>query len=103
MPSWTRAYATRDIALDDLIRFDHGTQTFVIARSQDDTFHAMDGICSHEQVHLCDGLVMDGAVECSKPNATFDYRTGEATRAPACVNLRSFPVRVQDGHVFIEI
>ena len=70
---------------------------------EDDTFHAMDGICSHEKVHLCDGLVMEGTVECPKHNATFDYRTGEAKRAPACVNLKTFPVRVQDGQVYIEI
>ena len=92
-----------NVELDDLIRFDHGSQTFVIIRSEDDTFHAMDGICSHEKVHLCDGLVMEGTVECPKHNATFDYRTGEAKRAPACVNLKTFPVRVQDGQVWIEI
>ena len=103
MPTWTRACATHDIELDDLIRFDHGSQTFIIVRSEDDTFHAMDGICSHEKVHLCDGLVMEGTVECPKHNATFDYRTGEAKRAPACVNLKTFPVRVEDGQVWIEI
>jgi 3-phenylpropionate/trans-cinnamate dioxygenase ferredoxin subunit len=103
MPNWIRACATDDIDLDDLIRFDHGSQTFVIVRSEDDTFHALDGICSHEKVHLCDGLVMEGTVECPKHSATFDYRTGEAKRAPACINLKTFPVRVQDGQVWIEV
>lgn len=103
MPSWIRACATDDIEPDDMIRFDHGTQTFIIVRSEDDAFFALDGICSHEKVHLCDGLVMDGAVECPKHNATFDYRTGEATRAPACVNLRTFPVKVEGADVFIEL
>jgi 3-phenylpropionate/trans-cinnamate dioxygenase ferredoxin component len=103
MPNWIRACATNDIDSDDLIRFDHGSQTFVIVRSEDDTFHAIDGICSREQVHLCDGLVMDGTVECPKHNATFDYRTGEVTRAPACINLKTFPVRVRDGDVWIEV
>ena len=54
-------------------------------------------------MHLCDGLIMEGTVECPKRNATFDYRTGEAKRAPADVTLRTFPVRVQDGQIFIEI
>ena len=69
MPNWIRACATDDIEPDDLIRFDHGSQTFVIVRSEEDTFHAMDGICSHEKVHLCDGLVMEGTVECPKHSA----------------------------------
>jgi 3-phenylpropionate/trans-cinnamate dioxygenase ferredoxin component len=33
----------------------------------------------------------------------FDYRTGEARRAPACINLKTFPVRVQDGEVWMEV
>ncbi len=76
MPNWIRACATTDIEVEDLVRFDHGKLTFIIVRSEDDTFHALDGICSHEHVHLCDGLVMDGGVECPKHNATFDFRTG---------------------------
>jgi 3-phenylpropionate/trans-cinnamate dioxygenase ferredoxin component len=103
MAVWTRACATNDIEPDDLIRFDHGTQTFVIIRTEKDEFFAMDGICSHEHVHLCGGLVMDGIVECPKHNATFDYRTGDAKRAPACINLRTFPVKVEGDEVFLEI
>lgn len=103
MPTWIRACAADDIEPEDLIRFDHGKETFVIIRSPDDEFFCMDGICSHEHVHLCDGLVMGGIVECPKHNAQFDYTTGEATRAPACINLRTFPVKVENGEVHIEI
>lgn len=103
MPNWIRACATTDIDLDDLMRFDHGAQTFIIIRSEEDEFFAMDGICSHEKVHLVDGLVMEGTVECPKHSATFCYRTGEAKRAPACINLKTFPVKVEDGAVYIEI
>ena len=48
-------------------------------------------------------LVMDYEIECPKHNATFDYRTGEAKRAPACVNLATYPVRIENGSVWIEI
>ena len=103
MANWTRACATTDIDLEDMIRVDHGTQTFGIVRSPEDEFFATDGICSHEHLHLCDGLVMDGAIECPKHSATFDYRTSEATRAPACINLKTWPVKVDAGEVYIEI
>jgi 3-phenylpropionate/trans-cinnamate dioxygenase ferredoxin component len=39
-----------------VIRFDHGGRTFAIYRSPDDAFFATDGLCTHEQVHLADGL-----------------------------------------------
>jgi 3-phenylpropionate/trans-cinnamate dioxygenase ferredoxin subunit len=101
--AWIRACATDDIDTEDLIRWDHGGRTFVIVRSPEDTFHCMDGVCSHEHVHLCDGLVMDGLLECPKHNAQFDYRTGEAVRVPAVIDLKTFPIKVEDGSVFVEV
>ena len=54
-------------------------------------------------IHLCDGLVMDYTIECPKHNGLFDYRTGEALRAPVCVNLKTYTTKVEDGRVSIEI
>lgn len=103
MSNWIDACATDDIDEEDLIRFDHGKQTFAIYHSPEGTFHATAGKCTHEDVHLCDGLVMGHLIECPKHNGQFDYRTGEAKRAPVCVNLRTFPVKVDGGRVFIDI
>ncbi|MCR6502177.1 MocE family 2Fe-2S type ferredoxin [Shinella sp. CPCC 101442] len=103
MGTWTRACATEDVELEEQIRFDHSGRTFLVIRSPDDEFFCIDGICTHENVHLADGLVMDGIIECPKHSAHFDYKTGEAMRAPACINLRTWPVKVEDGDVFIEI
>lgn len=100
---WIRACAADDIDQEDLIRFDHGDRTFAIYRSADDRYFCTDGLCTHEQVHLADGLVTDHEVECPKHNATFDYRTGEALRAPACVNLKTYPARVENGDVYIDL
>ena len=103
MRTWVRVCGTNDIAPEDLIRFDHGGRTFVVIRSPEGEFFCTDGICTHEQVQLCDGLVMDGVIECPKHNAHFDYRTGQATRAPACIDLNTWPVKIEGGLVFIEI
>lgn len=103
MGTWTQACATDDIEPEDVIRFDHAGRTFAIYRSPDESFYCTDGLCTHEAVHLAEGLVMDHTVECPKHNGVFDYRTGEAKRLPACVNLKSWPTRVVDGRVEIEI
>ena len=58
---------------------------------------ATDGLCTHEQFHLADGLVMDDIIECPKHNGRFNYKTGEAKGAPVCVNLRTYPVKVEGG------
>lgn len=103
MSQWIDACATDDIDEEDLVRFDHNDRTFAIYHSPDGDFFCTDGLCTHEQVHLADGLVQDYEIECPKHNATFDYRTGKALRAPACVNLNTYPVKVESGRVLVEI
>jgi 3-phenylpropionate/trans-cinnamate dioxygenase ferredoxin subunit len=103
MPGWIEACAAGDVEREDVMRFDHGGRTFAIYRSPDDTYFATDGLCTHEKVHLADGLVMDDVIECPKHNGRFNYRTGEAKGAPACINLRTYPVRIEAGKVLIQV
>ena len=99
---WVEACDADEIEEEDVMRFDHGNQTYAIYRIDDD-YYATDGLCTHEQVHLADGLVMDNIIECPKHNGRFDIRTGAAKGAPVCVNLKTYPVRVEAGKVFINI
>jgi len=101
MTQWIDACATDAIETEDLIRFDHGGRRFIIYRSPDDAFYCTDGICTHEHIGLEDGLVVDYEIECPKHAAAFDYRTGEALRAPACVDLATYPTKIEGGRVFI--
>lgn len=100
---WIDAIPTDEIETEDVMRWDHGGRTYAIYRSPNDEFYATDGLCSHEQVHLAGGLVMDYLIECPKHNGQFDYRTGEARRAPVCVNLRTYRVKVEGDRVFVEV
>ncbi len=103
MSTWIEACAADDIDAEDVIRFDHEGRTFAIYRSPEDTYHATDGLCTHEKIHLADGLVMDNVIECPKHNGRFDYKSGQALGAPVCVNLRTYPVKVEGGKVLIDI
>jgi 3-phenylpropionate/trans-cinnamate dioxygenase ferredoxin subunit len=103
MSDWIDACAADEIDAEDVMRWDHGGRTFALYHSPEGDFFCTDGLCSHEQVHLAGGLVMDHVIECPKHNGQFDYRTGEARRAPACVNLRTYPVRVEGGRVLVQV
>ncbi|MGQ0485094.1 MAG: MocE family 2Fe-2S type ferredoxin [Hyphomicrobiales bacterium] len=103
MAQWIEACAAGDIDEEDVTRFDHGGKIFAIYRSPDDKYYATDGICTHEHAFLTDGLVMDNIIECPKHNGRFDYRTGAAKGAPVCVNLKTYPVKVEAGKVMIDI
>jgi len=101
--TWVKACRTADIEPEDVIRFDLGSRTFAIYRTGDDRFYATDGLCTHEKVHLASGFVMEHIIECPKHNGRFDFTTGQAKGAPVCVNLRTYPVKVEAGEVFLQI
>jgi len=95
-----KEFILADIDDEDVIRFDHGDRTYAVYRVAGKVY-ATDGLCTHEQVHLCDGLVMDCVIECPMHNGRFDIRDGRALGAPACVNLKTYPAKIEDDIVFI--
>lgn len=103
MTNWIDACAIDDIEVEDVFRFDHGDRTFAIYRIEDREFYCTDGLCTHEGVHLADGLVMGHEIECPKHNGIFDVRTGRAKRAPVCIDLAAYPVRLDGERVLIDI
>jgi len=103
MTTWIEVCRVGAIDEEDVIKFDHGGRTFAVFRAPDDRYYATDGLCTHEQVHLADGLVMDHIIECPKHNGRFDYRTGAAKGAPVCVDLKTYQVKLEDEKVFINL
>ena len=103
MSEWVEACNEDDVETEDVIRFDHGGRTFAIYRSPEDEYFATDGFCTHEKMHLADGLVMDDIIECPKHNGRFNYKTGAARGAPVCINLKTYPVKIEAGKVMIEL
>lgn len=100
---WVVVCATDEIDLEGVVRFDYDGRTFAIYRSPQNMYYATDGLCTHEEVHLAGGFVIDDIIECPKHNGRFDYRTGEAQGAPVCENLSVYPVKVDAGRVLIRI
>lgn len=100
---WVELCAVDDIEEEDVISVEHAGRAFAIYRSPQSTFHATDPMCTHEHAQLADGLVMGDIIECPKHNGRFNYKTGEATRVPARVNLRSYQVRTSAGKVFVRL
>lgn len=101
--AWIQVCGADEIDEEDVARFDHGDRTFAIYRSPKDAFYATDGLCTHQAIHLADGLVMDHTIECPKHNGRFDYRDGKALGAPVCVNLQTYSVKVEGGIVLVDI
>ena len=103
MSNWVQVCATSDVDEEDVIPVQVGGKDYAIYRGEADDFYASDGHCTHEKTLLCDGLVMDGVIECPKHNGRFDYRTGRALGAPVIVDLKMYPAKVDGGHVYIDV
>lgn len=103
MTQWIDACSTDDIEEEDVRRFDHDGRTFALYRNDADRYFCTDGLCTHEDIHLADGLVSGNTIECPKHSSVFDFSTGAVETPPACESLRTYPVRVEKGRVMIGI
>ena len=61
------------------------------------------GLCTHQNVHLCDGAIIDGAIECPKHNGRSDARTGSPVRRPVREPLGVYDVAIVDGRIVSEL
>lgn len=101
--TWIEVCGAEEVEPEDVRRFDRDGQTYAVCRRADGEFFATDGLCTHEAVHLADGFVFDDLIECPKHNGLFSYETGEARGAPVCIDLKTYPTRVEDGTVYIGV
>lgn len=69
----------------------------------DGEFYATDEICPHAYASLAEGYVTDGTVECPLHGACFSLKTGEALSAPATDPVKTYPVRIENGEIFVGI
>jgi nitrite reductase/ring-hydroxylating ferredoxin subunit len=67
--------------------------------------YATSEMCSHDDCSLEDfGKIVDHVqVECICHGARFEICTGAVTRLPATVPLKTFPVKVEDADIWIEL
>ncbi len=100
--NWHRVGSANDIDEEDVIRFDHGNRTLAVYNTEDG-FFATDGLCTHEDQHLADGLVIDDTIECPLHQGLFHIPTGEALSAPVCIDLKTYPVEIVDGDIYVQI
>jgi 3-phenylpropionate/trans-cinnamate dioxygenase ferredoxin subunit len=66
---------------------------------------AIEDRCSHDDGPLVEGTwdPERGVVVCPRHGATFDICTGRALTLPAYIPVDTFPVRVEDGTVKVDL
>lgn len=100
---WIEVCTADVIGKNEVFRFDHLNKTFAIYRDKNNTLYASDGICTHGNTYLSEGLVIDGTIECSKHNGRFFLEDGSPARAPVCRGLATYPVEDRNGVLWLNV
>jgi apoptosis-inducing factor 3 len=77
-----------------------GDDAVVLVRQGAEIF-AVGAHCTHYHGPLADGIVTGNIIRCPWHHACFDFRTGEAVRAPALSPLDCWSVEQRGGKIFV--
>ena len=102
MPAWHRVTELAKLDLETPFALRVGGEQVCVVRLEDGLF-AINDVCSHEYALLSDGYYEDGKLECPLHQACFEIRTGRALNEPADKPVATYPTKVEDGVVFVEV
>lgn len=100
--AWIRLAQQDEVAEGEVLGREAGGVPVALYRDCGEVF-ATSNVCTHQYALLSEGYFEDGCIECPLHQGTFDIRTGRAQCAPLTEDLKVFPVKVEDGQVFVEI
>ena len=99
---WHRVAKTDDVLDDEPKAVQIGNDYIALYRL-DDKFYATDDICTHEFASLAEGFVDGDCIECPLHAGKFHIPTGKAMAAPVTEDIRTYPVKVEGGEIFVNM
>jgi len=100
--NWIDAAAHGDVPEDDVIGLAVAGRDIALYGVGGEVF-ATDNICTHGHARLCDGFLEGNEIECPLHQGKFDVRNGKPTCAPVTEPLRSYPVKIEGGRVWLAL
>lgn len=100
---WIEICDIHHVLKSGVIRFDYKDWTYAVYRTNRDEFYASDGLCTHGNSHLSDGMLVDGVIECAKHNGRFDLKDGAPVRSPVCIALNTYEIKAEGEKLWLSI
>jgi 3-phenylpropionate/trans-cinnamate dioxygenase ferredoxin subunit len=94
---------TSDIPAGEVAVVEAEGRSLCVGHCADDTWGAIDNVCTHDGGVLGEGELEDCLVECPRHGARFDLKSGEVKALPAVFPVNCYPVRIVDGRVEIDL
>ncbi|MDP6299425.1 MAG: fatty acid desaturase [Acidimicrobiales bacterium] len=86
-----------DLPVGSMRRIEHASRTYLLCRLSKEEVILSDGLCTHGEAFLSDGVLNGTTIECPKHNGRFDLRSGEAIRNPAKDDLNHYTCSTRKG------
>ncbi|MEM7570895.1 MAG: non-heme iron oxygenase ferredoxin subunit [Pseudomonadota bacterium] len=103
MPKTLDLCALSDIPEDEPLQvFPEGMDPLAVCQVGE-TVYVVDDMCTHGMASLSEGWVEDGLLYCPFHSGAFDPATGKAAVAPCTIDIRTYPVTVENDRVLIEV
>ncbi|HLU49044.1 MAG TPA: non-heme iron oxygenase ferredoxin subunit [Planctomycetota bacterium] len=99
---WITITSIDEIPEGETRTFEVGPEWIALCK-RDGQVWAVEDFCPHDTGPLGEGTLEGHEIICPRHGARFDIRTGDVKRLPALCGIRTFPVRVVDGRVEVEI
>jgi nitrite reductase/ring-hydroxylating ferredoxin subunit len=99
---WHEVARAEALGDDEILGIDIGGRPVAVCRSGG-ALYALHNVCTHQFALLSDGYVEDGCIECPLHQGRFDLKTGKPLCPPVTEPVRTYPVRIQDGKILVEI
>jgi len=102
MANWVEVAAATECPVGQLKGVTAGGTEIVLANFQG-TIYAVADECSHQEFPLSDGELEGDEILCIYHGARFDCKTGKNIVIPATQPVKSFPVEVRAGQIFVDV
>jgi nitrite reductase/ring-hydroxylating ferredoxin subunit len=100
---WVRVASAKQVGKGEMFAADAGGRKVAVFHLDDDSWHAIENVCTHAYALLTDGWLEGDCVECPLHAGRFDVRTGKALTAPVDEDVATFPVRVDGTDVLVAL
>jgi naphthalene 1,2-dioxygenase ferredoxin component len=101
-PIWVDVLAVKDLPMDDVVAVNVMGREIAIYTVGFEVY-ATDNFCTHGNARLCDGFLEGHEIECPLHQGKFDVRNGAPLSEPVTEALRSYPIKVENSRVFVQI
>ena len=100
--AWFRVAEVGELAVGQMKRIAPVAQPLLLVNAEG-RHYCVDELCSHEDYSLWFGCIQGRRIKCSLHGSYFDLESGQPQNEPADCPLATYPVKVEDGAVWVEV